>query len=85
MQTTNWHGLTVGNPRLPSPGLDDALLNRVRGEYREMPGMRLTIAQAMRLWALDQTTVTALFEALVAGGFLEVDASGSYRMAHGGY
>ena len=29
---------------------EDALLRRVRGEYREMPGMRLTIEQAMRLW-----------------------------------
>ena len=69
----------------PSGGLEGALLMRVRGEYREMPGLRLTIEQAMRLWSLDRNTVTALFETLVADRFLEVDASGIYRMAHGGY
>ncbi len=39
---------------------EDALLRRARGEYREMPGMRLTIDQAMRLWDLDRQTCQAL-------------------------
>lgn len=64
---------------------DVALLNRVRGEFREMPGMRLTIDQAMRLWGLDRVTVEGLFETLIAGRFLEVDGEGRYRMTHGGY
>ena len=29
---------------------------RLRGEYREMPGMRLTLDQAMRLWDIDRQT-----------------------------
>ena len=66
-------------------GGDRALLCRVRGEYREMPGMRLTVEQAMRLWGLDRSTVTGLFQTLVAGRFLETDGSGRYRMGHGGY
>lgn len=64
---------------------DVALLNRVRGEFREMPGMRLTIDQAMRLWGLDRVTVEGLFETLVAGRFLDADGEGRYRMTHGGY
>ena len=36
-------------------GFDDAaaVLQRIRGEFREMPGLKLTIAQAARLWQLD--------------------------------
>jgi hypothetical protein len=48
----------------------DALVARIRGEYREMPGLRLTVAQACRLWQLDAPTCTAVMEALVAQGFL---------------
>ena len=31
----------------------DHLLRTIAGEYREMPGMRLTLAQFGRLWNLD--------------------------------
>jgi len=64
---------------------EDALLRRVRGEYREMPGMRLTVDQAMRLWDMDRQTCSELFASLVAAGFLEVDRDGRYRKAHSGY
>jgi hypothetical protein len=63
----------------------EALLRRVRGEYREMPGMRLTIEQAMRLWDLDRQTCSDLFASLVAAHFLEVGCDGRYRKAHAGY
>ena len=64
---------------------EDALLRRVRGEYREMPGMRLTIDQAMRLWDLDRQTCQSLLNSLVEAHFLEVDAQARYRKAHPGY
>ena len=32
----------------------DEVLRRVQGEFLEMPGLRLTGAQARRLWGLDQ-------------------------------
>ncbi len=35
---------------------DDRLLARIRGEYDEMPGLRLTFPQACRLWQIDGTT-----------------------------
>lgn len=64
---------------------EDNLLRRVRGEYREMPGMRLTVDQAMRYWLLDRNTCASLFDSLIAARFLERDATGRYRMAHSGY
>ena len=64
---------------------EDHLLRRVRGEFREMPGMRLTVDQAMRLWMIDRTTCTSLFDSLVAARFLEIDRTGRYRKAHRGY
>ena len=35
---------------------DPRLLQRIHGEYMEMPGLRLTIAQACRLWNVDAAT-----------------------------
>ena len=64
---------------------DESLLRRARGEYREMPGMRLTIDQAMRLWDLDRQTCQSLLNSLVEAHFLEIDAQARYRKAHPGY
>lgn len=64
---------------------EDALLKRVRGEYREMPGMRLTLDQAMRLWMLDRNTCSGVLDSLVAARFLELDRSGRYKRNGGGY
>ena len=66
------------------PAKDDALLRRVRGEYREMPGMRLTIEQAMRLWDIDRQTCATVFNSLVASHFLEIDGLGRFRKADSG-
>lgn len=60
----------------------DNLLRRVRGDYRDMPGMRLTIDQAMRYWMIDRTTCTSIFDSLVAARFLERDPTGRYRTTH---
>jgi hypothetical protein len=40
-----------------------APIDRIRLEYREMPGLRLTFAQACRLWQLDESSCR---EALLA-------------------
>ena len=58
-----------------------ALLQRIRGEYSEMPGLRLTIAQAQRLWGLDYETSHAALDALVAGAFLARTQQGLFVMA----
>lgn len=45
---------------------DAELTARVLGEYREMPGLALTIRQASRLWGCDVATCRKVIEALVA-------------------
>jgi hypothetical protein len=64
---------------------EDAVMRRVRSEFREMPGMRLTLGQAMRLWDLDRPTCRAVLDTLVASHFLQQDPYGRYARAHGGY
>ena len=53
------------------------LLERMKGEYRELPGLSLTLEQAARLWSVDRTTAAALLGVLVNAGFL-CQISGTY-------
>jgi hypothetical protein len=59
-------------------GAPDDLLNRIRGEYLEMPGLRLTPAQAARLWAVELELASALLSVLVETGFLTVAGDGQH-------
>ena len=56
-------------PSDPMSGMEE-ILRRVQGEFLEMPGLRLTAAQARRLWGLDAATCAALLDALVTAKFL---------------
>ena len=56
----------------------DDVLRRVQGEYIEMPGLRLTTAQAQRLWGLDRAACDALLGALVDAKFLFQTRDGSF-------
>jgi len=58
-----------------------AMLQRIRGEFREMPGLTLTIAQAARLWHLDPASSRVFLEALVLDGLLTRKADGVYLVA----
>ena len=51
-----------------SPSL--SLLNRVRAEFTEMPGLRLRVDQAQRLWNLDRPSCELLLRSLVEAKFL---------------
>jgi len=53
----------------------------VRGEFTEMPGLRLTRAQAQRLWAMDPAACDAVLDALVDAGFLRRTREGVYVKA----
>ncbi len=55
-----------------------ALESRIRGEYNEMPGLRLTPAQARRLWDIDATTCQAALEDLTHSGFLSCAKDGTF-------
>jgi hypothetical protein len=59
----------------------DEWLDRVRGEYLEMPGLRLTLAQAARFWSLDPGTCARVLDALVKARFLVVTSDGLYARA----
>lgn len=48
-----------------------------------MPGLRLTPAQATRLWGLDEDTCAAVIDRLVAAAFLRWTAGGSVTRAQG--
>lgn len=53
-------------------------VRRIYSEYLEMPGLRLTCAQAQRLWGLDPETCTAALRALIEAGFLRLTAGDQY-------
>ncbi len=58
-------------------------LRRVQGEFLEMPGLRLTEAQARRLWGLDTASCAALLGALVDAKFLFRTRDGAFmRVEH---
>ena len=59
-------------------GTIEAALQRVRGEFREMPGLCLTRAQASRLWDLDAVVSQALLDALVDARFLQRTPNGGF-------
>ena len=45
--------------------IDARLVERVVAEYREMPGLALTIEQARRLWGCDAATCQRVIDVLV--------------------
>jgi hypothetical protein len=63
-------------------GGGERILQRIRGEFLEMPGLRLTEAQARRLWALDAATSAAILAELVDSGFLYRTRDGAFMLEH---
>jgi hypothetical protein len=59
----------------------ERLIYRVREEFREMPGLRLTPAQATRMWGLEDKTVAAVIDRLVAAEYLRWTDSGAVTRA----
>jgi hypothetical protein len=56
----------------------DQLLRRIRAEYLEMPGLRLTPPQAKRLWGLDEYTCAQVLDSLAEAKFLRRTDDGAY-------
>jgi hypothetical protein len=56
----------------------DALLRAIETEYREMPGLAITLDQACRLWHANELTCRAALGTLVAAGSLVVSERGTY-------
>ena len=59
----------------------DRIVYRIREEFREMPGLRLTPAQATRLWGLEQEMCAAVIDRLVATAYLRWTPAGCVTRA----
>jgi hypothetical protein len=80
MITTTSSTYTEGvRPRLPDVTRSGRLLQRMRAEFIEMPGLMLTLPQAARLWCLTAPQAQSGLTELVDAGFLMRDPRGVYR------
>lgn len=68
----------------PNEPKRDDILRRVRGEYLEMPGLRLTPRQAQRLWTMDSATCESLLKSLVDSDFLARTRDGAFVLSKPG-
>ena len=74
----------VAAPPVTAPVPIEQVAQRVRAEYREMPGLCLTREQARCLWALDTQVCDRVLSHLVASGFLTLTEHATYVRADGG-
>jgi hypothetical protein len=56
---------------------------RVRAEFREMPGLKLTLPQASRLFSIEPTRCARVLGALVDAGHLSTNGK-AYASPQGG-
>jgi Fic family protein len=63
---------------MPQTNIDNPILTRIRGEFGEMPGMRLTVPEASRLWHLAPEACERLLAALVEQRLLVRTKSGAF-------
>ena len=77
-------GVTQPVPIGPPDSATDGLLRRIRGEFLEMPGLRLTEVQAARLWAMDLPQCSTMLRVLLETNFLFRTPDGAFmRIEHG--
>jgi hypothetical protein len=55
------------------------LVQRLREEFEETPGLCLTVREASRFWALDEVTCGCVLTDLTAQGFLARGVDGRFR------
>ena len=60
--------------------ISDALAWRIRGEFIEMPELRLNLQQAQRLWSLDPTRCEAVLNAPADVEFLTRTTDGRFGL-----
>ena len=56
----------------------ERLVRRLQSEFLEMPGLKLTLGQAQRLWGLERESCDALLGALVDARFLARTPEGAF-------
>ena len=57
---------------------DQTVLDRIRAEYLEMPGMRLKVEQLQRLIGVERSMCEGVLASLVGAKFLYIKSDGSY-------
>lgn len=55
----------------------EAIVRRVRAEFAEMPGLKLTLSDAALLWGLEPAACEAVVKTLLATAFIRQTASGA--------
>jgi hypothetical protein len=61
------------------------VLNHLRAEYMEMPGLRLKAGQVQRLCGIEQTMCQQVLDSLLESKFLCLKSDGAYARATDGY
>lgn len=59
---------------------DQTVLDRIRAEYLEMPGMRLKVEQLQRLIGVERSLCEGVLASLVGAKFLYIKSDGSYAL-----
>ena len=73
-------GAMAPTPRAGVPKAMSALAIRVHGEYREMPGLRLTVRQAARLFSLTIDLADAVLHELRRASILASSNDGAFGL-----
>lgn len=78
MQDTNRDGLTQHDHSFQG---FEAAVRRAEAEFLEMPGLKLTEAQAARLWSCDADVAMAVLTRLTESLFLTRTRTGAFCRA----
>jgi len=62
-----------------SEPIRSGLVQRIQAEYMEMPGLKLTLPQAVRLFGVNTHESQRVLSELIACGYLRRDQNGAYR------
>jgi len=63
------------------PSTIEDVFRRVQGEFLEMPGLRLTVTQASRLWGLEEGLCRRVIDVLIGASFLRWTAGDTVARA----
>ena len=56
------------------------IVQRIREEFEETPGLRLSVPEASRFWGLDEATCELVLAELAVDGFLARGADRRFQM-----
>ena len=74
--------MTQPNPSgVPASPLHASVVRRIAAEFREMPGLVLTVPQASRFLGIDRAACEDVLARLVSQGVLRRSGDGSYAHA----